>query len=99
PASGINALTIDPKVPTIVYAGTGGTGVFAIRQVSGCGGDCNANTVVTVTELITMVNIALGTSPLSVCLPADVNHDDRVTVSDIIRAVNIVLSGCPAAST
>ncbi len=59
-----------------------------------CVGDCNGSGDVTVNELLTMVNIALGNLPVSMCDPGDPNHDGRVTVDEILAAVNAALSGC-----
>jgi len=59
-----------------------------------CIGDCNASTDVTVDEILTMVNIALGTQQASACLPGDSNGDGQVTVEEILAAVNNALNGC-----
>jgi hypothetical protein len=47
--------------------------------------------VVTVDEVIVLVNIALGEQPLSACAAG---HEGTVTVAEIITAVNHALSGC-----
>ena len=60
-----------------------------------CIGDCNHSGEVTVDEIITMVNIALGNSPVSACLAGDANGDGEITVNEIIAAVNNALNGCP----
>jgi hypothetical protein len=60
-----------------------------------CVGDCNGGGDVTVNELITLVNIALGNSDVSACtqgIPASVSVDISLTV----RAVNNALNGCPS---
>lgn len=49
----------------------------------------------TVTDLVTMVNIALGSAPVATCLAGDVNGDSHVTVNEVITAVNKALDGCP----
>jgi len=64
----------------------------AIRR---CVGDCDASTEVTVNELITMVNIALGNEDVATCISGDPSGDGRVTVEEIIKAVNNALDGCP----
>src|SRR6185295_15034100 len=43
-------------------------------------GDCNDDGAVTVDELITGVNIALASLPLSTCPQFDGNDDGRVTI-------------------
>jgi hypothetical protein len=59
-----------------------------------CVGDCDGDTVVTVDELVTMVNIALGNRPVDDCLAGDANSDDRVTVDELVTSVRIALAGC-----
>jgi hypothetical protein len=61
-----------------------------------CAGDCNCNGGVTVDEILTMVNIALGNTPVTTCEAGDANHDGQITVDEILTAVNHALNGCPA---
>jgi hypothetical protein len=63
-----------------------------------CAGDCSGDERVTVGEILTCVNIALGTQPASTCLECDANDDGLVTVDEIIRAVGFALTTCPAAN-
>jgi len=65
------------------------------RLVPNCPADCDGDTQVSVAELVTAVNIALGERALSACLPADADFDATVTVSDLVSAVRAALSGCP----
>jgi hypothetical protein len=60
-----------------------------------CVGDCNSYGQVTVDEILTMVNIALGDTPVTMCDAGDANHDGHITVDEIITAVNSALTGCP----
>jgi Calx-beta domain len=69
-------------------------GTLAIGAV--CAGDCGADGVVAVNELILAVNIATGELPLDACLAADENRNEAIEISDLIAAVNHALSGCPA---
>lgn len=62
--------------------------------ISACVGNCSAGGEVTVSEILTMVNIALGNAPLLDCEAADANHDGQVTVDEILAAVNNALNGC-----
>jgi len=87
------ALAINPTTPSTLYAGMGG-GVFSIQQVSVCVGDCNGNGQVTVDEILTLVNIALGKAQLSDCGAGDANNDGQITVDEILTAVNNALNGC-----
>jgi hypothetical protein len=56
-------------------------------------GDCSGGEV-TVDEILTMVNVALGNAPLLDCEAADANHDGEVTIDEILTAVNDALNGC-----
>lgn len=59
-----------------------------------CAGDCNGDEWVTVDELLTAVNIALGMRPVDGCVVSDLNLDGRVTVDELLTAVNRALEGC-----
>jgi hypothetical protein len=50
--------------------------------------------MVTVDEILTMVNIALGNTPVTDCLAGDRNGDEMITVDEILAAVNNALTGC-----
>jgi len=63
--------------------------------VSPCVGDCKNDGEVTVDDLIIMVNIANGASPIADCLAGDANGDGMITIDDIIIAVSNALNGCP----
>jgi hypothetical protein len=68
----------------------------------GCGscvGDCNGNCVVTVDELIIMVNIALDDNGTGRCVAGDVSGDGHITINEIIAAVNNALLECPSSVT
>lgn len=59
-----------------------------------CPGDCRGDGAVTVDELVSLVNIALGNLPISICDNADVDHNGEITIEEIVGAVNRALSGC-----
>lgn len=61
-----------------------------------CVGDCNNDGPVTVDELLTMVNIALGNLDVTACLAGDVNHDGHITIDEVLTSVNNALNGCAA---
>ena len=63
-----------------------------------CIGDCNADRVVTVAELLTLVNVALDQSVIDTCAAGDAGSDGRVEISEIIAAVDRALNGCPPAA-
>jgi hypothetical protein len=60
-----------------------------------CTGDCNGDRSVAIDELLTMVNIALGTDPVLLCAWGDANHDTQITIDELLAAVNSALNGCP----
>jgi hypothetical protein len=57
-----------------------------------CVGDCSGNGQVTIDELVTLVNIALGSAPASTC-PNFV--ECQICISDLIGVINTALAGCP----
>jgi hypothetical protein len=90
-----NVLAIDPLEPRRVYAGTYGGGVFAIEQVlPSCVGDCAGADTVAINDLVTLVNIALGTTQPSACPNGGLPLGGEVDVAVIIQAVNNALNGC-----
>lgn len=62
---------------------------------AGCAGDCNGSGTVTVDEIVTLVNIGLGTANVSTCLAGDTDGDHLISVAEIITGVNNSLNGCP----
>jgi hypothetical protein len=66
----------------------------ATRTPIDCVGDCNDDSMVTITEIIKGVNIALDALPLEACSAFDSSADGRVTIPEIIEAVNHALEGC-----
>lgn len=60
-------------------------------------GDCDVSNAVTVDEIITTVNIALGAMPLSACREADGDFSYTVTVDEVLTGVTAALQGVPPA--
>lgn len=60
-----------------------------------CIGDCNADSTVTVDELLLAVNIALGNAAVATCAAVDTNGDSEVTINELLAAVKAALNGCP----
>ena len=58
---------------------------------SGKVGDCNLDGDVTVSDVITAVNIGLGLAPLTRCQRADRDCNGTVTIDEIIAAVTVGL--------
>lgn len=59
-----------------------------------CPGDCNLDEQVTIDEVVTAVNIALGTGDLAGCQAVDASNDGQVTVDELVTAVSRALQGC-----
>lgn len=79
-----------PPTPTATATAT------PTQSASACVGDCGGDGEVTVDELITGVNIALGVTAQSACPIFDANTDGETTIDEILQAVNSALNGCPA---
>lgn len=91
--AGTVSVILDPGVqptPTV------GVSTPTPTPTPSCTGDCNSSMSVTVDELLTMVNIALGNADVSTCLAGDANHDTQITIDEILTAVSYALSGCPS---
>lgn len=67
-----------------------------VAATAACTGDCDAGGSVTVDEIITGVNIALGTAALSTCTAFDASGDSAVTVDEIVTSIGAALEGCPS---
>ena len=61
-----------------------------------CIADCSLDGEVEIPEVMSAVNISLGSGSLGLCLVADANADGAVTVDELIRAIRAALDGCPA---
>ncbi|MGH3428315.1 MAG: hypothetical protein ACRDQZ_12240, partial [Mycobacteriales bacterium] len=86
--AGTTSATVTP-VPTATATRASATTPIA------CAGDCNGDGTVTVSELITLVDLALGTTDPSTCLAAGANGDRQITIAEIVEAVGNALNGCP----
>ena len=62
---------------------------------NGCVGDCDASHSVSISELVTGVNIALGSAQLSSCPAFDCQGNGTVPINCLIQAVNNALGTCP----
>lgn len=60
-----------------------------------CVGDCDANGVVHIDELVLSVNIALGSMPISHCRRCDQDSNGQIQIAELIAAVCNALNGCP----
>ena len=72
---------------------------FAQAETRTCPGDCDGNGDVTVDEILTGVNLALGSAEGATCPPLDLDQNDAITVDEIVSAVNAALIGCVEPAT
>lgn len=64
------------------------------EEVAPCEGDCDGDESVTVDELITLVNIALGEMDVDACSSADLDESGEITIDEILVAVGRALTSC-----
>lgn len=64
-----------------------------------CVADCDQDGVVAVNEIVTGVNILLGSADAAQCPSARCNGDGSVTVNCLVQAVNGALGGCSSVPT
>lgn len=55
--------------------------------------DCNRDRAVTVDELVTTVNIALGSMGMEMCEESDIDANGRVSVDELVTGINGALTG------
>ena len=89
------------RLPDLVTANLDGNTVSVLKNTGTpppitCVGDCDGTGTVTISNLITGVNIALGSAPVSTCEAFDANGDGMVGINELITAVNNALGTCPA---
>jgi hypothetical protein len=89
----VTSIAVNPSDPSLVHAGTS-DGVFSIRRQASCSGDCDGNGAVAITELVTIVDIAMGGQAIAACTAADMARDGRMAIGDIVAAVEHALRGC-----
>jgi CSLREA domain-containing protein len=85
------------EMPTASVTASPSATASASPTPSVCAGDCDHSGDVTITDIVTMVNIALESAPVDACAAGDLNGDGQITVNEILTAVGNNLSGCPAA--
>lgn len=60
-----------------------------------CTGDCSEDGVVTISDLVVAVSVALGGVGFDACPGLDGDGDGEVTIDDLVRAVQNTIEGCP----
>ena len=79
---------------TFVNGSDGAVAVFLILPVA-CVGDCDVTGSVSAADLLTMVSVALGHTPIAFCKAGDLNRDGRIGVDEILAGIKAAQSGCP----
>jgi hypothetical protein len=90
----IDTSTEPTRTPSPPATATMSSTAEPTTPVRACAGDCNRDGRVTVNELITGVNIALGNARLDGCPAFDRNGDGTISINELIAAVAAALSGC-----
>ncbi len=67
-------------------------------QGAACLGDCDTDGLVTVDEILNLVNIALGSANVNSCR-GYANVDDEVSIDQVVTAVNNTLSQCEGSAS
>jgi hypothetical protein len=82
----------DPEAPTATS--TPEPSPTVTQTPNPCAGDCDANGRVGINELITGVNISLGTTDLGQCRAFDRDGSVGVDIAELVAGVNASLTGC-----
>lgn len=72
---------------------TSGDGCSSSCKIELCAGDCNANAVVGIDDLLKVLDIALHGYPTSLCKSADLDNNNTVSITEMITMVNASQSG------
>jgi len=61
---------------------------------TGCPGDCDGSGDVAISELLRLVNIALGNGDFLACSAGDADADRVIKINELLSAVTRALTGC-----
>ena len=95
----VAATAVSDDGQTVAGYGVGPSGfqeawVATLSSAPSCPGDCAGDGVVTISDLVLAVNVALGSATVSECPAADRNGNGQVEINELIAAVNAALGGC-----
>jgi hypothetical protein len=93
PVSSVTPTPVGSVAPTSTPTPTGTAATRTVPPTA-CRGDCDGDGAVTVDDLVTAVNIALGVVPFAACEAADGDGDEQITIDEIVAAVNRAQEGC-----
>jgi hypothetical protein len=71
----------------------------SLAQPPACVGDCDESGMVTIDDILILVNIALGTANVDDCQSGDADGSGDITIEEILQGVNNAQIGCPATPT
>jgi len=91
---GTPTATLTPSVTfTLTRTPSSTPSVTPSAMLTGCTGDCDGNGIVTTSELISGVNIALANQAVRTC-PAFESAAGKVDIVQLVKGVNNALKGC-----
>jgi hypothetical protein len=95
----LNSLSFALAVLGASLCGGSWTAGVAAAQSETCVGDCGSDGVVSITEIMVGVDIAMNIFPMGNCPAFDPSGEGTVTVDELIAGVNNALQGCPPRPT
>jgi len=88
--AGVSVQLQRPSIGDVVFTSV----LVAASGVGHCVGDCGNDRMVTIDELLRLVNIALDNAAVTECGAGDADGDGHITVNEILVAVINALDGC-----
>jgi hypothetical protein len=66
-----------------------------VNNTCQCGGDCTGDGIIDTSEILRMVSIFGGATPLETCQTGDINGNGTIETNEILAAVFNFGAGCP----
>jgi len=70
-------------------------GTVVLLIASSCIGDCDVSDLVTIDEVVALVNAARGRAGAGICQSGDANFDNQITLDEVVSAIHNTVAGCP----
>lgn len=83
-----------PGLAAVLVVAAGPAAAQLPTSVPACVGDCDANTTVTVDEILLGITIALGERAVSICRAFDRDGSTTLTVDELVSGLDSALNGC-----
>jgi hypothetical protein len=94
--SGVGFVCITPfsgcAVGSVDCSGAEGSGAGAAPL---CGGDCNEDGLVDISEVVTSANVALEIDGVDACPAVDTDVSGQAEINEVVGAVGNLIEGCP----